>query len=333
MAAINSKPIAFHQRFAAAFDAPVLSKRAIAFILIAGLGLILFWIATLHYLLLQPVLDGKPYPQEIWLHWSLSFRGLANYMIFTFAAGIVGAGVTRRCRWLVGPVLILAATLVETLVTWFFTRHGLQILDYRAKGPLTFYYHFGLSPLMLIPFAAMFIASAAGGLAAPALYRRVGLGLVAAAALAWALTGLASLLLQPGFFTIFSSSVLSGFEVPNYQIFLERTLPYFLGGLWLGWSLRENHLWAMATGLGLMALYRLIVVNHLIDLSGGGWFASHNFEPRIIMPLIGALLGAWLGVILAGARSRRELLRPAVVIVGLIILHIIANQIILRFAF
>jgi hypothetical protein len=151
--------------------------------------------------------------------------------------------------------------------------------------------------------------------------------------MAWALTGLASLLLQPGFFAVFSSRVLSGFDVPNYQIFLERALPFLLGGLWLGWSLRGNHPWAVAPVLGLMALYRLFVVTHIIDMSGSVWGTYYNYESRILMPLISALVGAWLGVLIAGARSRQELLRPAVLIVGLIILHIIANQIIMRFAF
>jgi hypothetical protein len=267
-----------------------------------------FWLYSTRGLFVRVV--PFPHPALSPDTWAM-LRSRSMEAIVALVVGALCGGATRRLRWIAGPSVIGA--LVGISVLGALPRLGRPFVPY-AGADAVGRWSLQVDLASSLYLSGILAAGALGGLLSPALFRRVRVS--ALTSVAWAWIGAAYvdgalhwMLMVTNYYT----GSYTHWSVKDVVLRCRDGLPYLAGGVWLGWTLRRRP-WVAAATMGAMAAFAS-VRGHVAFAAEQPAHILLLHASRILTRAVVGATGWWLGTVLAGARSRRELLRPAVVIV------------------
>jgi hypothetical protein len=295
------------QPFAAWLDEERLSRRrnlvllataaAWAWVCLPYLGIVFVGIAA-------PGLPSLAIPKWLLLRHLLADGALA------LAVGVLSGSALRRLRWAAGPALLATLMGIHVVLALPYLGRTVPVGPSGALGD----YFLHLDPLGAAYLGGILVLAALGGLLSPVVLRRVRRRVLINAAWAW--TG-GSLLSEALVLASMAAHYPGGsyweWSMTDMIMRCRDNLPYLAGGAWMGWSLQGRPA-VGAVVVGAMAAFR--AASGLIVFGGQEpWTTALQYTSFIVTRTVVAGAGAWLGALLSGAGSRRELLRPGVAVV------------------
>ncbi len=242
--------------------------------------------------------------------WFLLPRLLADGAI-GLSVGILSGSIFRRRKWIAGSALLVTLIGIRVLAVLPYLGRTVPV---SPGGAAAGQYSLQFDQQSALYLGGILVLAALGGLLSPVVFKRIRRSVLVNAAWAWTGT---FLLTGALFWASFAAGYPIGFysewSLTDIILKCRDGIPYVVGGAWMGWALRGRP-WVGAVVVGAVAAFRA-VSGHIVYAVPDQLTAILQYTSLILTRTVVAGVGAWLGALLSGLRSRRELLGAAIAVV------------------
>ncbi len=310
------------QPFAAWLDEDPPRKRGRILLAATATALAFFWLPLASLLLLP---EPSIYARPLSYYWSELEWALPAFALIASMVGVIAGRSVGRLHWLVGPSIVGIVACVSTLLAFTCMQHGVTIHGAPARynpGPL--HLQLALNAPRAIILGTVLLLAAVAGAVSQLIRRRLATNAVMNIGLACVGAGFLLMLLGRWAYTTYEGTDVKVFPEWSFSWLIlqsPQVLPFFLGGIWLGWSLRSPASWAGGVVLGTLP----VILGAAQITTSSELDVLPRMAPDWILMYapLSAAIGVWTGTALSHARSFRALLWSGLALAGITLLHIL----------